>query len=267
MPWFPVDDGFAFHPKAAAAGDAALGLWVRAGSYSARYLTEGFLSHADLKQLRAKPSQVRALVDARLWVEVDGGVQFHEWTENGNRSRAQVEADRAAAAERKRRQRSRQTDPPPDPDGMSRRESRRDSENGHAVSHAAQARPGQATTPLLTLVGRLAVSDARGTAPPPAELVALWQDIAGPGVDLEDEARAYLERNLNRPADDEAAAWVGWLRKGAERRAHQPVDRPDCRTPGCYRGWLADDPDGRPQPCPTCRPHLRAVPNPTTEAS
>lgn len=29
MPWFRVDDDFALHPKAIAAGNAALGLWVR----------------------------------------------------------------------------------------------------------------------------------------------------------------------------------------------------------------------------------------------
>ena len=33
MPWFNVDDGFAFHRKAVRAGNAAIGLWTRAGSW------------------------------------------------------------------------------------------------------------------------------------------------------------------------------------------------------------------------------------------
>ena len=43
MPWFRVDDSFDQHPKADAAGNRALGLWVRAGAYCARLLTEGFV--------------------------------------------------------------------------------------------------------------------------------------------------------------------------------------------------------------------------------
>jgi hypothetical protein len=269
MPFFPVDDALWGHPKADAAGDAALGLWTRAGSYCANYLTEGAITAAELRKLRARPSQIRALVDAGLWhphghrcdrcpQPPTGGYQFHEWNKNGNRTRAQVQADRAAAAERQRRARQRQSQPDPPPPDTSRRDSPRDTGTSHAVSHTAQARPGQATTPLLTLVGRLAVGDAREPMRPPAEQIALWQDIAGPGVDLEDEARRYLERNLGRPANDEAAAWIGWLRKGAERRAAFPRPRPQCTHAACHRGWLPEF-DGRPVPCPTCRPHLQPV--------
>jgi hypothetical protein len=46
MPFFPVDDGLWGHPKADAAGDAALGLWTRAGSYCAKYTTEGTMTAA-----------------------------------------------------------------------------------------------------------------------------------------------------------------------------------------------------------------------------
>jgi hypothetical protein len=336
VPFFPVDDAFWGHPKADEAGDAAIGLWTRAGSYCANYLTEGAITAGELRKLRARPSQVRALVDAGFWhphghacprcpQPPAGGYQFHEWHPNGNRTRAQVEADRAAAAERQRRFRQRQgggapPDPPPGvPESRreSRWESRRDGPSGgdsvateseqnpdanraklehhltlstgtaehvsageRSVSRReshdpGQARPGQVQTPLLTLVGRLAVSDA-GNAPPPAEQIALWQDIAGPGVDLEDEARRYLELNLGRPARDEAAAWVGWLRSGARRRAadghcncaarganghptHDGGRRRSCTLPGCADGWLPDDHDGRPVPCPTCRPHLQPV--------
>jgi len=44
MPWFKVDDTLAFHAKVVAAGNAAMGLWVRAGAHSMQQLTDGFIT-------------------------------------------------------------------------------------------------------------------------------------------------------------------------------------------------------------------------------
>lgn len=104
MPWFRVDDSFDFHPKAIGAGNAALGLWVRAGAYSSRQLTEGFIEKHMIPLLGGKPRDAKALVDAKLWAEVEGGYQFHQW-ESCNFSKEKVLADRAAAAERQRKSR------------------------------------------------------------------------------------------------------------------------------------------------------------------
>ena len=41
MPWFTVDDSFYDNPKVRRAGNAAAGLWLRCGTYSARYLLDG----------------------------------------------------------------------------------------------------------------------------------------------------------------------------------------------------------------------------------
>ena len=38
MAWFKVDDKLAFHPKVLTAGNTAIGLWVRAGAWSADQL-------------------------------------------------------------------------------------------------------------------------------------------------------------------------------------------------------------------------------------
>lgn len=46
MPWFNVDDGFHCHPKVLAAGNAAMGLWARLGSYCAKYATNGVVPAA-----------------------------------------------------------------------------------------------------------------------------------------------------------------------------------------------------------------------------
>ena len=81
MAHFQVDDDLAFHPKTMAAGNAAIGLWVRAGSYCQRQLTDGFLPKNVAKSLGTR-GEARALVDAGLWREVEGGYQFHEWEED-----------------------------------------------------------------------------------------------------------------------------------------------------------------------------------------
>lgn len=101
MPWFKVDDTLAFHGKVVAAGNAAMGLWVRAGAWSMQQLTDGFVPTHIARQL-GRAAEARRLVDAGLWTEKDGGYLFHEWTQR-QPSRAKVHADREANAERLRK--------------------------------------------------------------------------------------------------------------------------------------------------------------------
>lgn len=91
MPWFKVDDGFHCHPKAMRAGNAALGLWTRAGSWAAHQLTDGFIP-IEIVRTYGTVGQANALVQAGLWVKAEGGYRFHEWTAPGrNMSRSEVE--------------------------------------------------------------------------------------------------------------------------------------------------------------------------------
>ncbi|GAA5102708.1 hypothetical protein [Nocardia iowensis] len=101
MPWFQVDDQLGFHPKAVAAGNAAMGLWVRAGSWSMQQLTEGFVPAAIVRGL-GSAAQAKKLVEVGLWSIADGGYQFHDWTER-QMSKAEIEDRRRkrAAAGRK----------------------------------------------------------------------------------------------------------------------------------------------------------------------
>lgn len=103
MVWFKVDDTLAFHRKTVAAGNAAMGLWVRAGSWSAQQLQDGFVPDHIVGALGTKREATR-LVSAELWIRVEGGFQFHQWDEPGRQpTREQVETDRAAARERMRK--------------------------------------------------------------------------------------------------------------------------------------------------------------------
>lgn len=87
MTWFKVDDAFWSHPKVVAAGNAAIGLWLRCGTYAAQHLTDGFIPAAIAKQLGSAGS-IGKLVAAGLWEPVDNrpgsvdgacGYLMHDW--------------------------------------------------------------------------------------------------------------------------------------------------------------------------------------------
>jgi hypothetical protein len=73
MPWFKVDDQLAFHPKVIAAGNLAMGLWARAGSWSAANLTDGRIPRRMITSMGARTRDAQRLVEAGLWVAVGCG--------------------------------------------------------------------------------------------------------------------------------------------------------------------------------------------------
>lgn len=105
MPWFKVDDTLALHPKVAQAGNAAMGLWIRAGSWSAQHLTDGFVPDYILPPLGGRPTDAKRLVSVGLWIVADGGWQFHDW-QRFQPSRVEVLANREAERERKAKARA-----------------------------------------------------------------------------------------------------------------------------------------------------------------
>lgn len=80
MAWFQVDDQLAFHPKVIQAGNAAMGMWVRAGAWSQAHLTGGHIPAEQVKALGGV-AVAKKLVAAGLWIVDDerGGYRFHEW--------------------------------------------------------------------------------------------------------------------------------------------------------------------------------------------
>lgn len=103
MPWFRLEDNFHHHPKILKAGNAATGLWVRCGTYSAQYLTDGFIL-AETAHEHGKAREIDALLDSRLWVEKEDGFVMPDYLDY-NPSKEQVLAERAAARDRQRRKR------------------------------------------------------------------------------------------------------------------------------------------------------------------
>lgn len=115
MPHFAVDESAHMHRKVARAGNAAVGLWVRLGSYACDHLTDGVIP-AEVAALYGTPPQLRKLLAVgmlhaadhdcpRCPAAADGDFVLHDYI-GPNPSRATVEKGRERAAEKKRRQRA-----------------------------------------------------------------------------------------------------------------------------------------------------------------
>ena len=198
MPWFKVDDTFAMHEKVMAAGNSAIGLWVRAGAWSMQQLTDGFVPDHVLRAL-GTPKERRTLVEVSLWVEAEGGIDFRNWEER-QPTKIQVEAARQAAADRQRHARER---------AKSQRESRRD----NSVSHG----PPDPTRPDPTPKDKGAprAHQLPDTFRPSDKHQAL---AAEKGVDLRAEWPKFCDyhRAKGSTMKDWSAALNNWIRKAAE---------------------------------------------------
>ncbi|RAV34740.1 hypothetical protein [Corynebacterium heidelbergense] len=111
MAWFKVDDGFYDHPKVSTLPNAAVGLWVKAGSWCGRYETDGVIPATQVRALKGTSSQVSALIRSGLWVQIetDSGAKayaFRDWNDY-QPTREQREKEREEWAEKKRKQRER----------------------------------------------------------------------------------------------------------------------------------------------------------------
>ena len=102
--WFKVDDGFWSHPKTLALTPEAVALWVRAGSYCGKHLTDGFVSIAILPMLQGDDIAADELVAAGLWRKAKNGYAFHDWNQYQD-TREAVEKRREAWKERQRKHR------------------------------------------------------------------------------------------------------------------------------------------------------------------
>jgi hypothetical protein len=103
MTWFKVDDSFYDHPKVFDAPDCAVALWTRAGTWSARNLTEGFVpTGLPARLCDDHDTAVKELVRRGLWKRANGGWRFHDWAEY-QPSKEAVEDLRAKRAEAGRR--------------------------------------------------------------------------------------------------------------------------------------------------------------------
>lgn len=176
MPWFKVDDGFAFHRKVITAGNKAVGLWVRAGSWSAHQLTDGHVPNDVIAALGGTWEDADRLVGVELWDAVEDGFQFRGWHDY-QPSRESVIEERERARKRKQAWRDARTntDSPPDRPGGS--------PNGT-----------DAGTQSGTDAGTDSVGSASPTRPDPIPLKDMSEVADAPSDDEPEEIREDVER-------------------------------------------------------------------------
>lgn len=101
MPWSKFDDNFWGHPKTIAAGTTAVGLLVKAITYSNHYLTDGLIP-LNIMPMLAPDIDYKAaaekLVEVGYFTETEKGYQIHDFLEynpSAEQVRAQREKDKA----------------------------------------------------------------------------------------------------------------------------------------------------------------------------
>lgn len=232
MPWFVVDDNAHSHPKMIAAGNAALGLWLRCGAYAAQHLTDGVVPGVIAKMYGSKP-QIAKLVAAGLWHEHGhtcphqkcaqpgpGDFYIHDYLAPYNPARAEVERKRERAADKKRRQRA--GAPQRTPPGGNRV---RNADDSHA--------------------NRERFDDDSHTNHTPFSDDSAGNSVASPGDSLGTRARAFPSPPL--PYKD--GADVGGSSTGSGGRAPEPaaagplapIDAADFRLTDGMRRWAHRD--------------------------
>ncbi|WP_367582218.1 hypothetical protein [Tsukamurella tyrosinosolvens] len=172
MTWFKVDDGFWSNPKTMELSGAAVGLWVRAGSYSCQHLTDGVIARSVLRML-GTPDEAAELVAAGLWDETASGWVFHDWSEYQETSDV-VRQRRDDNRERQRRLRERRGQKRNDTRGDSRGESQGVSRVTDVVTDGVSVQPPTRPDPtrpdpsseVVTGGGGVTSGNARDTPPP-----------------------------------------------------------------------------------------------------
>lgn len=214
MPWFRLDDSFHSHPKVIAAGNEAIGLFVRCGTYAAEHLTDGFIPE-DIAVLygardtgsrrnpgTGKPETLaETLVRTKLWRRARSGWRMRDYLDY-NPSKQAVDKDRKNAAERQRRRRD---------TVMSHRDSR--SDNG--VSHTTPTRPDPSNGSVVGPGTGQARARDPNTRYRPDDNAASRHPSARTAADA---ARDAGIRPGQRPADDQTRAAIA-------ARARQAINR------------------------------------------
>ncbi len=258
MTWFKADDGFYDHPKVLGLSMAARGLWITAGTWCAKHLTDGVIPARQVRALGGTPAQTRALIQHGLWFESedDSGAKsyaFHGWNDM-QPSRKEILESREREREKKREWRKRK-----DREQGKRENVPGGQDGGQDQGHFRPSRHPDPTRPDPTRPDHLVVtpcSPPEGDAPtaptptpkPPPKRgtripdgwspgAALRSQMAAecPGVDLDYETRKFTDywagvTGQRGTKKDWDATWRNWIRRAGEttgtaNRSQQPSHR------------------------------------------
>lgn len=245
--WFKVDDSFYDHPKVFDAPDCAVALWVRAGCWSARNLTDGFVPANMPARLCDDPdTAVRELIRRGLWSRTKDGYRFHDWADY-QPTRESKQREREAAAERQRRRRQRQK---AQANGesvthMSRRDSRVSSAVSHGGSSPSPTRPDPTRSSsdeelIPQKASPSSVPRKRGTRIPDdfsaTPAMVAWARDRCPHVDWRLETEKFVNYWRAKTGKDATkldweATWRNWMLNAAARTPATAASRPGPHRP------------------------------------
>ncbi|PJN00835.1 hypothetical protein CG740_23310 [Streptomyces sp. CB01201] len=267
MPWFKVDDKAHSHPKFMRAGNAALGLWLRCGSYSAQHLTEGIVSGV-IAQLYGTAPQAAKLVKTGLWHEhghdcarcpqpTPGDYVIHDFFEGGrNVTKAQYEANKNAAADRAAKSRATRKASGIEEDSSSKTIRFEDEPKTNRVRkdpHFLPSAAGQGGSSHRTPADGVTPAQATAT---PVPSTSFGSTRAAAAREPEPDIRSYdTLGDLKRAVAKAGITGVSWnLQPSQIERARQVVERVGVEpmvamaysnasyrgAPGSASAWLAD---------------------------
>lgn len=232
MTWFKIDDSFYDHPKVFDASDSAVALWVRAGCWSARNLTDGEVPGRLAFRLCDDPmGAVAELVERGLWEQVGDDYVFHDWHDY-QPAREDVLAKREEARERMRALRAKRSKAR-SPE-RSREQTANERENNprtFADRSQPPTRPDQSSKELSLFTADAVEQETEGPsrrnpetdAPetfPITEKMRAWARKEVPLVadDLERHTADFLDFHAAKGNRfrDWSRAWHKWMRKAAE---------------------------------------------------
>ncbi|MCT1450632.1 hypothetical protein [Corynebacterium sp. p3-SID1194] len=235
MSWFRVDDQLDANKKVKSIPRRmrakALGLWVQAGAWCARELTDGHVPKYMLEDFAVTPAVAQALVDADMWEKVNDGWKFVHWDEF-NPSSTNVRARRAAARKRQAEFREKKKQERENARASEDEEmSRRDNGVSNGVSNAATnggvtaPRP-DPTRPDHINKGREEPygSSETGDQTPPEEFVGSLDELAARQFRREKAPGVY-----GSPEDPRCADHVAL------------VTAPQCRACARARAWFEEN--------------------------
>ncbi len=245
MPWFKVDDHFWSHPKISDLSNDAISLWVRAGSYSAQHLTDGFIPDAVVRrQLWSDKSAAEELAESGLWVVAEGGFQFHDWLQY-QPTAADTLSKREAARERVRKARERKRalaeDGSQDVRANTSVTGNEPAANLPRSSQKVRSTPNPNPNPIDTDVSIDPPNPPRGKRG--SRLAADWRptqetvekiEATCPGLDYKSEHEVFVDYWIAQPGQkgskvDWDATWRNWMRRKHNdqraRRKPTPTER------------------------------------------
>lgn len=236
MAWGKVDDNMAFHPKVVQAGNEAMGLWVRALSWSMSILSDGYVPAGMVSAFNGDRS-AQKLVDAGLWMQVDDGFQFKDWAEY-QPTKEQVLSDRAAAKERMARVRGQKTT------GSS-------TERAHVVRANISRSSTTPTRPDPNVLNEHLGGAKRAQRIPEnfgiTDEMSTWAKETVPGLDVRPHTAMFIDywqsaSGANARKMDWVRAWQVWMRREymkvpvAQRTVNHTALASDASR-YCTHGW------------------------------